>query len=169
MVEITVPLVLDVIRTSGILVGIVYYFTIMRNSQRNQQLALESRQIATYIQTLGFRDKEFMKAWADIGMQEYSDFEDFLSKYYYDVDVESWSSFFSVGNMYHSVGHLVELGILTPEIVYKQEGELVIYAWETQRMVIEGFRTHRGYLHFFDYYESLYEHMVRLRDQELNP
>ena len=169
MVEITYQMVLSSLQTIGLLVGIYYYVMTIRTNQRNQQLALESRQIATYIQTLGFRDKNFMKAWADVGMQDYSVFEDFLSKYYYDVDVESWSSFFSVGNMYHSVGHLVELGILTPEIVYEQEGELVIHSWETQKMVIEGIRILRGYLHFFDHYESLYEHMVRLRDQELNP
>ena len=96
MVEITVPLVLDVIRTIGILVGIVYYLTIMRNSQRNQQLALESRQIVTYIQTLGFRDKEFMKAWADVITQEYADPAEWESKYGANVNPDSFASFFSV-------------------------------------------------------------------------
>jgi hypothetical protein len=110
-----------------------------------------------------------MKAWADIENQEYTDFADYESKYDYNVDVESWSSFFSVCNLYHSVGYLVDRGILTPRIVYDQEGELVIRAWETQKMVIEGVRARGGYLHLFNHYESLYENMIRLRDQELNP
>ena len=169
MVEITYQMVLSTLQTLGILVGIYYYIMTIRANQRNQELALESRQVATYIQTLGFRDKDFMKAWADIENQEYTDFADYESKYDYDVDVESWSSFFSVCNLYHSVGYLVDRGILTPEIVYDQEGDMVIRAWETQKMVIEGVRVRGGYLHLFDHYESLYEHMIRLRDQELNP
>ena len=42
MVEFTVPLLLDVIRTAGILVGIVYYVATIRSNQRNQQLQLET-------------------------------------------------------------------------------------------------------------------------------
>jgi hypothetical protein len=50
MVEITLPIVLQIIQTVGILVGIIYYLIIMRNSQRNQKLQLETRQAQLFMQ-----------------------------------------------------------------------------------------------------------------------
>ena len=45
MVEISIPLILDIIRTAGILVAIIYYITIMRNTQKTRELTLESRTV----------------------------------------------------------------------------------------------------------------------------
>ncbi len=167
MVEITYQMVLSTLQTVGILVGIFYYIMTLRNTRKNQKLQLETRQVATYIQTIGFRDKEFMKAWADVTTQEYADPAEWESKYGANVNPDSYASFFSVCNLFQSVGFLVEQRVLTPEIVYEQEGAHLITAWETQRMIIEDRRTRLGYLHLFDHYESLYEHMIRLRSQEL--
>jgi hypothetical protein len=161
-------MVLSTLQTAGILVGISYYLVIMRNSQRNQQLALENRQVSTYLQSVGFRDKEFMNVWADIIDQEYSDFEEWELKYGRLVNRESWSSFFAMANLYQSIGYLVDYGVLTPELVYDQEGELVILTWETQKMGIDGTKEKRGFKHLFDHYESLYNHMIRIRDKESN-
>jgi len=46
MVEITLPIVLQIVQTAGIFVGIVYYLTIMRNNQRTQRIQLYN----TYLQ-----------------------------------------------------------------------------------------------------------------------
>jgi hypothetical protein len=45
MVEITLPIVLQILQTVGILVGIVYYITIMRNSQRTRELSLQAQEL----------------------------------------------------------------------------------------------------------------------------
>lgn len=165
--QLTFQTLFQFLQTVGILVGVFYYIMTIRTNQRNQQLALETRQVTTYIQTSGFRDKEFMKAWADIETQEYTDLADWESKYGADVNPDSYASFFSICNLFQSVGSLVDQEILTPEIVYDQEGEQVIRGWNMQKTVIKGLRARGGYLHFFDHYESLYEHMIRLKNQEL--
>jgi hypothetical protein len=46
MVELTLPIMLQILQTAGIFVGIVYYITIMRNAQRTRQLTLESQELA---------------------------------------------------------------------------------------------------------------------------
>jgi hypothetical protein len=46
MVEITYQMVLSTIQTASLVVGIIYYITIMRNQQRNQELALKAQQEA---------------------------------------------------------------------------------------------------------------------------
>ena len=168
MAEITYQMVLSTLQTIGLLVGIFYYVITLRNNQRNQQLALETRQVSTYIQTVGFRDKEFMKAWADIRFQEYTDYDDWNSKYGPETNPESFANFFTMCNLFQSLGSLVEQGMLSAETVYKQEGDQVIIICETQRNIIEGTRTRENYLHLFDSYESLYYRMIQLKNQELN-
>ena len=46
MVEITYQMALSTLQTIGLLVGIAYYLIIMRNSQRNQELALKAQEHA---------------------------------------------------------------------------------------------------------------------------
>jgi hypothetical protein len=52
MVEITYQMVLSTLQTVGILEGIIYYLFIMRNSQRNQQMQLETRQLDLFMRCL---------------------------------------------------------------------------------------------------------------------
>ena len=50
MVEITYQMVLSTLQKVGLLIGIVYYLIIMRNSQRNQQIQLETRKVQLFMQ-----------------------------------------------------------------------------------------------------------------------
>jgi hypothetical protein len=45
MVEITLPIILQLLQTAGILVGIIYYITIMRNTQKTRELTLQSQEL----------------------------------------------------------------------------------------------------------------------------
>ena len=44
MVEITYQMVLSTIQTASLVVGIVYYITIMRNTQRTRELTLKAQE-----------------------------------------------------------------------------------------------------------------------------
>jgi hypothetical protein len=89
MVEFTIPLVLDIIRTAGILVAIVYYITIMRNQQRTRELSLKAqeeaekaRQREMIIQRSQTYGLDWMRAWNEINkMTDWEDAEDFAEKY----------------------------------------------------------------------------------------
>jgi hypothetical protein len=57
MVEITLPITLQIIQTLSLIIGIAYYLTIMRNSQKTRELtlnaqeqALETRQAQLFMQ-----------------------------------------------------------------------------------------------------------------------
>ncbi|UCD45779.1 MAG: hypothetical protein JSV27_04650 [Candidatus Bathyarchaeota archaeon] len=89
MVEITVPIMLQIFQTVGILVGIVYYITIMRNSQRTRELslkaqeqALETRQTQIFMQIYQqLNSEESFKTWAELKNLDVPDYEEFLRKY----------------------------------------------------------------------------------------
>lgn len=46
MADITYQMVLSTIQTVSLVVGVIYYITIMRNSQRTRELTLESQELA---------------------------------------------------------------------------------------------------------------------------
>jgi len=89
MVEITLPLILQIIQTVSLVVGIIYYLSIMRNQQRTRELSLKAQEeaekarhrdmIIQRSQTYGL---EWMRAWNDINkMTDWEDAEDFEEKY----------------------------------------------------------------------------------------
>ena len=47
MVEITYQMILSTIQTASLVVGIIYYITIMRNQQRTRELTLKAQEHAT--------------------------------------------------------------------------------------------------------------------------
>ena len=89
MVEITLPIVLQILQTAGILVGIVYYITIMRNAQRTRELTLKAqeetekaRQRDMIIQRSQTYGMDYMRAWYEASnMTDWDDVEDFNEKY----------------------------------------------------------------------------------------
>ena len=50
MVEITYQMVLSTLQTIALVVGIIYYLIIMRNSQRTQQMQLDTRRAQLFTQ-----------------------------------------------------------------------------------------------------------------------
>jgi hypothetical protein len=70
MVEITATLVLQIVQTIALLVGIIYYITIMRNSQKTQELTLQSQELTRKAQeqTLETRQAQlFMGVYNQLG------------------------------------------------------------------------------------------------------
>ena len=84
MVEITLPVVLQIIQTASILIGIVYYITIMRNQSkaREAQFLLQFNQV--------FQDKEAIKDWHDVLAMRFRDFQDFKENYDSKANEESY-------------------------------------------------------------------------------
>ena len=101
MVDLTYQMVLSTLQTAGILVGISYYLVIMRNSQRNQQIQLETRQAQLFMQVYSQWTGGIHKHWAEISGWEWDDYDDYLQKY---GDLESQNSLESVGGFFEGIG-----------------------------------------------------------------
>ena len=95
MVEITLPIVLQIVQTTGIIIGIIYYLTIMRNQQKSQQLTLETRQAQLLLNLMNtYRGTEFRRQWHTLFHIEWTDFEDFKERFYgQNVEVSGLESF----------------------------------------------------------------------------
>lgn len=168
--QITFQTIFQFLQTVSIMVGIAYYLMILQNQQKAQKTQQENRQISTYIQTVGFRDANYMKAYGDIMyFQKYDSYEDWRRKYHpsgeewKDENKDSWANFFAIGNIGQSIGLLVAQGVISPELVYEQEGEHIIDLWERMEPIIIGTRKDSQMQSFFSYYEYLYKEMKKIQ------
>ena len=112
MVEITIPIVLDTIRTAGIIVAIIYYLSIMRNQTktREAQFLMQLNQV--------FQDKEAIKDWYDVLFMEFSDYQDFMDKYDSSVNMDNYLQRSRIYRMLNNFGLIIKRGLVDPEIVY---------------------------------------------------
>jgi len=118
MAEITYQMILSTIQTIALVVGIIYYLTIMRNSQKNQELArkaqeqaLETRETQLFMNLYNRFQDNFIKTYYEILDLEFTTFEEFLKA----VDEKGEDFLIRYQNMcafYEGVGVLVREGKL---------------------------------------------------------
>jgi hypothetical protein len=120
MVEITYQMVLGTIQTVSLVVGIIYYITIMRNQQRNQEHALkaqeqitESRLLDIYMRWLQpLTDSSFIQEFTEILQMEWDDFDDFQRKYDHSVNPENASKRWAQWKYFDGIGYLLSKGVI---------------------------------------------------------
>ena len=157
MVEITLPLMLDTIRTAGIIVGIIYYLSIMRNQSktREAQFLLQLNQV--------FQDKEAIKDWHDVLAMEVHDYQDFLDKYDSSVNMENYLQRSRIYRMLNTFGQLLKKGLVSPETVYDGiSGGFIEDMWDKHSVIIRGIRERNEKPHYLDGFESLVEEMKKV-------
>ena len=130
MVEFTLPIVLQILQTIGLFVGIIYYITIMRNSQRTRELTLESQELARKAQehaletrqaqmfmqiySESHNDPSFIDAMTIVNELEIHTYEEFREAQK-DEDVKKALS--RVGMFYEGLGVLVKEGYVSIRLV----------------------------------------------------
>jgi len=180
MVEITLPILLQIVQTAGILVGIIYYITIMRNSQRNQELArkaqeqsVETREAQLFMQIYQqLTSIESQKTWGELLNMEWDDIEDYRKKHDSTVNLDSWGKRGHIWWSYSTIGMMVKKGLIDPEMVYMTLGNMVIMQWDKWSEVIYDTRERsvrqgvKGGPYMFKGFEYLNDEMVKLLEKE---
>ncbi len=147
MVDVTYQMVLSTIQTASLVVGIIYYLTIMGNQQKTRELAfkaqeqaLETRQ-AQYLTNLmnTFSSTEFRRQWHTLWRIEWKDFDDFKERFH-GKDVEVMSAYTSMMTYYESVGILVKSGLIDISKVYLLLAGGIKMTWERYLPLIMGDR-----------------------------
>ena len=144
MVEITLPIVLQILQTAGILVGIVYYVTIMRNQQRTRELTLKAQEQATETRQaqlfMQIYDKFIDYGRTEINTEvfnfEWKDNEDFWSRYSFEADPEAYRKWNNVAGFFEGVGVLVKRKLIDPEVVDDLMSWSTLSFWEKYGPVI---------------------------------
>lgn len=177
MVEFTLPLVLQIVQTVGILVGIIYYITIMRNQQRTRELALTAQEHATETrQTEIFmrlyeqlNNAETYTSWAELVNQEI-DNEEYLQKYDSTVNPVHFGKRAHLWYTFNTIGELLLMGIVKPDLIQRLSLDpMVITMWERWEHIIRETRIRENSPDIWSGFEHLYNEMVRLREERDYP
>ena len=174
MSEISYQMVLSTLQTVSIMVGIFYYVMTLRNNSKNQQLALkaqehavETREAQLFMQIYSqLNTIESQKAWAEILNMQWDDMQDFRRKYDSTNNPEAWSKRGHIWWSYTAIGHLLEKGLVDPELLYDTLGPMMMLQWNKWKEVIYDTREEairrkaKGATDMFSGFEYLYNEMV---------
>jgi hypothetical protein len=168
MVEITISIVLQIIQTVGILVGIVYYITIMRNSQKTQHLQLETRKAQLYMQLfMRITSEEFVKKSIDLLKLEYDNIDEFMKKLLSGPDSSLHAKLFSMFWHIDGLGYMMSQKLIDPEMVYNFGGGFAqVWHWKKWEPVIMRFRKRRDDPEFLKWFEYTAKEMMRIRQEK---
>ncbi len=161
---------------AGVSIGIaaLYYTLTLRNTQRAQQLQLETRQAQLFMQAYNrFTEKEFQKSWFEMVSQwEWDDYDDFMAKYGPKTNSEDASKWGSVLAYFEGLGVFVEQGLIDIELVSRLGSTNIINCWEKFGPVFEEYTRRTGNPYAYDYLEWLYNelkdkrHIIPVTSQE---
>jgi hypothetical protein len=170
MIEVTYQMVLSTLQTAGILVGIVYYLTIMRNSQRTRELTLkaqehtlETRQAQLFMQIYSLRHStDYFLKYQEFLNSEWTDYDDYIEKF---GDPETIAKTLSLGAYFEGIGVLVKRGLLDPTLVDDILRSNILMWWEKIEPLVKERRKRLNLPKSGEWSEYLYNELRRLERQ----
>jgi hypothetical protein len=135
MVEITLTIMLQIVQTVGILVGIIYYITIMRNANRTRQTELLFQRHKV--------DFDYLRSWADVILiQDWKDFEELEERYPWNTHFEERTRVLYILNTYNNLGLILREKVTDPNLLFElYTPSNVITTWKKYEEVLRSFRT----------------------------
>ena len=175
MAEFTYQMVLTTIQTVSLVVGVIYYITIMRNSQRTRELTLESQELARKAQehaletrqaqmfmqiySESHNDPSFIDAMMIVNELEIHTYEEF-QKARNDENVRRALS--RVGMFYEGLGVLVKEGYVSIRLVALLITGLTRQWWERiYKSWIEDGREKHNFTRWMSEAEYLYDELMK--------
>jgi hypothetical protein len=147
--------VLTYLTLISIPVGVFYHIMTLRNTRKNQQLQLETRQINTYLNFTSSA-KGFMEDMAEVVyLYEWDDYNDFIEKYGPFNNPSAFGKFWNVLDFWNELGILVKNQVISMDLIYEQWSGGVIETWEKYKPIILEWRA-AGETNLGDSFEYLY-------------
>lgn len=167
MVEITYQMVLSTIQALSLTVGVIYYVIILRNTRKNQQIQLETRQAQLFstIYTL-VSDMATSKKWVDFNFTwEYEDYDDFMKKYGPITNPEAFSYFMLKSLQMEGIGVMVKRGLINIGFIADWVSGTIVDDWEKLEPIVREYRLRMSFPHFQEYHEYLYNEVKKYKDK----
>jgi hypothetical protein len=165
MVEITYQMALNTIQTVSLVVGIIYYITIMRNQQRTRETALKLQEEAEksrqremiFLRFQGF-DKTYHEAIADVMSQDWGNtIED-----WYSHSPESRAQFDYIQVRYNNLGVMLQQKMMDPDLFFQifPIGNILRF-WEKMEDIILDYRETTKDVTYNEGFEYLYNEIKK--------
>ena len=165
MVEITYQMVLSTIQTISLVVGIIYYITIMRNQQKTQEQQLETRQTQVFMQIYQQLSSEnSYRTFMELLNLEIIDNDEYLQKYDSSVNPDHYAKRAAIWYNYNTMGELLRMGIVERDLLVRlQLDTQVTLMWEKWEGIIRATRARENIPDIWKGFEYLYNEMKKYR------
>ena len=153
--QVTFQTVFQFLQTVGILVGVFYYITIMRNSQRAQQESEKARRNELVFQKFQNISLEYARTFNEVmNMKDWNDAGEWEEKYGRENNVEDYSKWNYIIRHYQLAGLLLKQGA-DPDIIFELYPDgAVINLFELYEPVVEYLKSEKAWN--FENLENLY-------------
>lgn len=163
-------MILNTIQTIALVVGIVYYLTIMRNAQKTRELTLKSQEQSTETrQTQLFMhiysqwySTDFWKNWETVMEIDYTDYDDANEKW----SPETRRSARSLFVFFEGIGVLVNRGLIEPSLIDDLMSAMVISFWDKWRDYYIEYRVRRNAPMVAEWIEYLYNTIKPIMEEQ---
>ena len=185
MAEITYQMILSTLQTVGLLVGIFYYVTTLRNAQKTRELTLQSQELTRKAQEQTAETRQtqlFMqiyqhsnsedsyKSWAELVNLGKIDYEEYLQNYDSTVNPVHFGKRSTLWYNYNTIGELLRLNVVETDLLHRLNFDImVIVMWETWEHIIRKNRVKESMPDLWEGFEYLYNEMKTLRDNKNYP
>ncbi len=142
-----------------------YYISTLRNAQRTQQQQLETRQAQLLMQIYSRLDTpEKSRAFTDIFTWEFTDFEDYLTKYDPLKKPEEEYKLAGLVIYFEGIGTMVKEGFIDIHQVATLIGGAAVRFWSKFDPIKEEIRKHMNYPRWASETEYLYYELLKYKE-----
>jgi hypothetical protein len=165
---VTLQTLLTYLTLISVPVGVFYHIMTLRNTRKNQELQLETRQAQLYMGLINtLRSPEFRRQWHIAEAASWEDYDDFSTKYSAENNPEVLSAFTSVWAFFESVGTLVKKGLIDLGLVDGFLAGSLVGAWRWFEPLLIGDRDHFGANLWADF-EYVYDEIMKRGDYRIS-
>ena len=156
MVEITLPIILQIVQTVSLVIGIIYYLTIMRNSNRTRQTEILFQRHKV--------DLDYMRSWADVMfLQDWNTLEELNEKYPWDTHFEERTRVLYILNTYNNLGLILKEKVVDPKLVFElYSASNIITTWSKYEEFLEAIRIRANNPTEYNGFKYLYNTAVKM-------
>ena len=138
---VTLQTLLTYLTLISVPVGVFYHIMTLRNTRKNQELTLETRQAQLLMGLINtFNSLEFRKQWVLTQSATWKDHEDYTSKYNAYNDPEMLTATIMMFTFFDSVGHLVNKKLIDIELLNEPLVISIVVLWRRFESIIKGDR-----------------------------
>jgi hypothetical protein len=150
----------------GIIVSIIYYASVLRNTNKTQQMQLETRQTQLFMQLYQqLNTEESHKTIMELINFEIKDTEEYLQKYDSAVNPSHYGKRANIWYSFNTIGELLRMGIIELDLLTRLKLDLtVILMWEKYEDIIRATRLRESIPDVWEGFEYLYDEMKKFRD-----
>ncbi len=158
MAEIPYQIIFQLLQTAGILVGVFYYVTTLRNQSRARKMSV-ANQLGQVMSSV-----ENMNIFMELLEMEWDDFDDFQRKYDSAVNRDNYAKRFMFWGLFDRIGCELYRGNVDAEMLCSQTTFQGVWLhWNKFKPIILEYRERYGWPDFMRWSEYLVDELTKAR------